>query len=134
MSGWTLEFEVDLDTIRDVSRNASHGGSHHPKAAAVATLVEQVQWHAKQLGAPQADGPVDVRVVQRSRTGHHRDSDNVSGPAKAIIDGLVKAGVLVDDCTCHVKDVTLRQHNGQGDVKAGVHVFVVTVTPWKGDG
>lgn len=128
MGEWTLKLTVDADTVSKVARNA-RSGSYHTRSSGVATIIGQVQKTVMAVRPPKADGLVDIRVDQYSRTAHHRDSDNVSGPAKAIIDGLEKAGVIGGDCPCHVLDVTLRQHNGQGDVPEGVHEFVVTVTP-----
>lgn len=119
--------EIDAQTVTDAGRNGAKGDYHRANRAAQ-TIREQVCWTVKGLAAPQYDRLVDVRVEQHSRTAHHRDSDNVSGPAKAIIDGMVDAGVLAEDCPCHVRDVTLRQVNGCPDVGEGVHEFAVTIT------
>ena len=66
--------------------------------------VESHSCHAafSENGVTQVDTPINIRVISYRKLRH--DPDGVS--AKAVIDGLVHAGVLPDDTSEQVKKVT----------------------------
>ena len=59
--------------------------------------------------APQVDSPVRIRVISYRKLKH--DPDGIS--AKAVIDGLVQAGILADDSTEQVKEVTFESRKSK---------------------
>ena len=53
--------------------------------------------------------PVNIRVISYRRLNH--DPDGIS--AKAVIDGLVRTGILTDDSTKQVKEVTFESRKSK---------------------
>lgn len=51
---------------------------------------------------PRFDSPVNIRVISYRKRNH--DPDGVS--VKAVLDGIVRAGILADDSTKQVKKIT----------------------------
>lgn len=98
-----------------------------PKAL-VLSSNDRLHWAAKMkrtktiraLAATTARGrgcvtaPVEITcTVQYARAGRH-DAHNLQPTAKALIDGLVDAGVIADDDDQHVAAVTFRAATGKG--------------------
>lgn len=95
--------------MRFLGRNESEklSRSHWSKANEVKhDETEAAMLYAKKAGIKPYDGPVDVLVVfdeqvrffKNGKRKKSRDADNVQSAVKPIIDGLVKAGVITDDC------------------------------------
>lgn len=57
------------------------------------------------------DSPVSIRVISYRKREH--DPDGIS--AKAVIDGLVHAGILADDTTKQVKEVTFESRKSKDE-------------------
>lgn len=62
-------------------------------------------------GFAQVDSPVRIRVISYRKLRH--DTDGVS--AKAVIDGLVHAGVLADDTSEQVKEITFESRKSKDE-------------------
>lgn len=73
-----------------------------PADAAVEQPAGHAPFPAKEM--PRFDSP--VRIVVTSYRSHNHDPDGVS--VKALLDGLVQAGILRDDSTKQVESVTLQ--------------------------
>lgn len=54
-------------------------------------------------------GRAYITITVQHTTGHHRDALNWAATGKAIVDGLVDAGVLEDDCDCYVVGPDMRR-------------------------
>lgn len=69
--------------------------------------------YARAAGIGPWQGPVDVVVIfaekveltKRGKPKKPRDADNIQGAEKAIVDGIVKAGIVPDDGPAHVRRV-----------------------------
>ena len=85
--------------------------NENPNRTAVpAPYLEPHPGHAP-LGAqetPRLDTRLSIRVISYRKRRH--DPDGIS--AKAAIDGLVRAGVLPNDSTDHIKSVTFESIQG----------------------
>jgi hypothetical protein len=77
---------------------------------------------------PAVDGPVRIVCTFHKTRGGRWDAGNLYPTAKAIVDGLVDAGVLVDDDNTRVIGPDMRA----GD-KRDKACVVVTITPTGGD-
>jgi len=62
-------------------------------------------------GTPSFDTPVAIRVISYRRLNH--DPDGVS--VKAVLDGLVHAGVLADDSSKQVTQVTFESRKSKDE-------------------
>lgn len=79
---------------------------HHKRAARVAEWRQAAGWLSR-AQVPRHLDRVHVRIRfhpprATSRSGDRRDSDNLVPTLKAVIDGLVDAGVIPDDTPDHV--------------------------------
>lgn len=88
-----ITLRLDLGTDELPTANVTRKEHHFAQARKAKILREQVHIMARRKGAV----PVPARLTAHISWGDniHRDVDNVS--LKAIIDGLVDAGVLPDD-------------------------------------
>ena len=101
--------------------NLNDGGHWAPRAARVKAWREATYWHAKAariLEQPPSHVQVTLPVVSNRR----RDPNNWSPTVKAIVDGLVDAGVFVDDNSQWVTDQL-------PILDPGTKVVTVTITP-----
>ena len=65
--------------------------------------VQDLTWvMAKKAKLPPMNVPVEVTITWYPRDRRTRDSDSLGPTMKAVLDGLVAAGVLVDDSDRHV--------------------------------
>ena len=78
------------------------------KSTVSASDLEQDIIHAalSAHGFKTLDTPVNIRVISYRRLNH--DPDGVS--AKAVIDGIVQAGILADDSAKQVQSITFESH------------------------
>lgn len=131
-----LTFDVPVDTavVAKVARNA-RSGSFHQRSSGTRTIRGDAAVLANARGPVSGPlpTPVDIHVEQRTCDRRRRDPDNVSGPAKAIVDGLVDAGRIPDDSWRHVAHVTYSVAPGCDDVDKGSHVYRVWVTTVDGE-
>lgn len=66
--------------------------------------------------------PVHITVLVRFPTNHRRDVGNYYPTAKAIVDGLVDAGVLPDDNDDHLTGPDLRRERPNGPLRVTVTI------------
>lgn len=98
-----LEF---VNPVPPVSINALKGKQHYAWTAAMAPWKEATWAHLRnhliRSGDPRGL-PVEVQVVLRFRSATRRDPHNYTGTVvKAIVDGIVKAGLVPDDTAQYV--------------------------------
>lgn len=67
-----------------------------------------------------------ITVTIRFATNHRRDVGNYYPTAKAIVDGLVDAGVLPDDDDRHLVGPDLRREYPNGTPRVTVHIKEIT--------
>lgn len=98
---------VPLRTLNVRSGHWSERSSHAKQ------LRSRAAWHAKAVW-PGRD-PIEKAIIEVTLfvpTRHRRDPDGLGPTAKPVIDGLVDAGVLVDDSFHVVDEVRFRiRHN-----------------------
>lgn len=63
-----------------------------------------------------------ITVAIRFPTNHRRDVGNYYPTAKAIVDGLVDAGVLADDSDTHITGPDMRRDLPNGPARVTVHI------------
>lgn len=90
----------------------SQNDRDHYKAKAAKTAQLRAIATAKGLGAKTVTTPCTLDVLVGWPTRRRRDRINVSPTVKALVDGLVSAGVLVDDSDDHIVAETYRSHHG----------------------
>jgi hypothetical protein len=92
-------------------------------------------WKRAALEAAQAQGlgpiPTPVHITATVHRNHSRagrwDPANWADTAKAVVDGIVLAGVLVDDSLDHVTGPDMRPGDGWAD--AGLTLTITTLEP-----
>lgn len=97
--------------------NANQGGHWTKRAYLVKTWRHASAWACRQRRIKPFTGQVDVLVIvhKASRSGGRWDPANIGDPTgKALIDGLVDAGVLVDDDHKHLR----RKSSERGEQKS----------------
>lgn len=67
---------------------------------------------------PRFDSPVAIHVISYRKRKH--DPDGIS--AKAVLDGIVRAGVLIDDSWEQVKSITFESRKTQGEEKTLIEI------------
>lgn len=124
---WTLDVPIGHpQQLMTANQRRGHWGGRHK-----ATKT----W--RQLAGVQAHNAVVRGDIPRNLTGVHlvmtfawpdqrrRDVANLAPTAKALVDGLVDAKVLVDDSDRHITGPDLRR-------AVGPHAITVTITRWEG--
>lgn len=106
-----------------ISANRFYSTPHWSKRAALADEVHTQVWGAvlEKLGCPIDPFPGPVVVTMTAWAVRPLDPDNF---AKAILDGLVYAGVLQDDGWQHVAELRLRSRKAGRMHKPGVLVSI----------
>lgn len=91
----------------------SANNENNNRVALPATNLEQDIIHAalSAHGFETLATPVNIRVISYRRLNH--DPDGIS--AKAVIDGIVRAGILADDSTKQVKEVTFESRKSKDE-------------------
>lgn len=112
----TLELAPPCDFI-----NANGRLHHHAKAKL--TKAWRQAAHAAALGRTFAGQRAGITVAIRFPTNHRRDVGNYYPTAKAILDGLVDAGLLEDDDDTRVIGPDMRRIRPNGSP-----LVVVTIT------
>jgi len=83
----------------------------HDRAAIPSTDLEQNLGYVS-LGektTPRFTAPVTIRVISYRKSNH--DPDGIS--VKAVLDGIVRAGILTDDSSKYVKQVTMESRKAK---------------------
>jgi Holliday junction resolvase RusA-like endonuclease len=82
------------------------GGNALHRMGHWAVRKSREEWKAKTVAVVTMDGdPIQhahVGITWRCKTNRRRDFDNLVSGIKPLLDGLVEAGVLVDDSTEHI--------------------------------
>lgn len=99
---WTLSLEWDVPSMNDLMR---HGGKHWWYKRMATALRTLVLAERLRLRIPTAIAKRRIRVT-RYYGGRckERDHANLVGGCKALVDSLVKEGLLVDDAPAWVDD------------------------------
>lgn len=82
--------------------------------------TEQIAWIAK--GYPRISKKVDLVVTWYCKD-RKRDPDNIDGGIKFILDGLVTAGVLVNDGWKNIGDITHRHRVDRDNPRVEVELI-----------
>lgn len=91
------------------------------KARMTAAWRQAAAWQAKAAGLPSyGDRRVRITCIVHKATNRKYDVGNLSGTAKACIDGLRDAGVLDDDDNAHVIGPDMRA----GDKALQTHIVI----------
>lgn len=77
---------------------------------------------ARAAGVPHLEAARVVAVVHKTRRGRW-DPSNLAPTAKAIIDGLVDAGVLDDDSTAYVEGPDMRAGTLAAEPHVAIHLY-----------
>lgn len=89
---------------------------HHHRAAAMVKPWRTLGWAlAKEQHLQPLQPPVEVWARFRFPTNHRRDTGNLYPTVKALIDGIVSAGVLEDDCDGLLRGPWLVREYPNGD-------------------
>lgn len=67
---------------------------------------------------PRFDSPVTIHVISYRKRKH--DPDGIS--AKAVLDGIVRAGILADDSWEQVKSITFESRKAQDEEKTFIKI------------
>ena len=67
---------------------------------------------------PRFDSPVHIHVISYRKRKH--DTDGVS--AKAVLDGIVRAGILADDSSEQVKSITFESRQAKSEEKTLIEI------------
>lgn len=90
---------------------------HMTRAQRTKAWRQAGQLVAKSTPGPELSTPVTIDCVVHRKTNRRQDAANIYPTLKAVVDGIVDAGVLPDDCDEIVSEVRLRRG-----------------TPWKRNG
>ncbi len=104
MDTYTIDFPTGMPLLNQNDRH------HWAKKNA---LVQEIKTISTVLARTQGIPPMDrveITSTYHPRDRRRRDCDNLSPTVKAIIDGLVAAGILPDDDHHHVTAITYRIH------------------------
>ena len=123
----TLTFTIP-PSLWLTSNRAPHNRGHRARQVAdlqaIAVLIALAQ------GAVPVVGPVAACWTVRYPKGVRRDkgeSSNSQPTTKALLDGIVRAGILEDDGPLHVTSETFRR--GPNLTVASLHEITLTLTP-----
>lgn len=119
-----LTFEIPRATV------LSSNDRHHWAAKAKRTKTIRALARVAALNhGTAADPPVNITAtVQYARAGRH-DAHNLQPTVKALIDGLVDGGLLVDDSDEYVHAVTFKACVGRGRTgHTTIHINLEEVT------
>ena len=122
----TLTFTIP-PSLWLTSNRAPHNRGH--RARQVADLQAIAALIARTQGATPIVGPVAAEWEVRYPKGVRRDKGdpvNASVTTKALMDGIVRAGVLEDDGPLHVTSETFRR--GPNLTVASLHEITLTLT------
>ena len=137
-----LRFEDDLELYRTIAINISDVGwqdvrmSMNDRYATIKIGRKEIQpekikrtkfWRARGHRAASNIPPVEwgrVTVFYRFPTNHRREVANLQPTSKAIVDGLIDAGVFPDDNDNHVVGPDNRRESVNGPHQVIVRIYV----------
>lgn len=103
--------------------NANDRLHHHAKAKLTKAWRDQARRQSGMQYAPRDfHEQAHITVTIRFPTNHRRDVGNYYPTAKAIVDGLVDAGVLPDDNDDHITGPDLRRERPNGPLRVTVTI------------
>ena len=94
---------------------------HRQWAADKKRWMEMVMWCCK--GKDQIKGEVTIEILYIFPTKHRHDIDNYA--PKFILDGIVKAGIIEDDCYDIVKNISISMQHEKGKSES-----VIIISPY----
>lgn len=104
--------------------NVTRQEHHYAQAAKAKDIRRRAKIAA--MGLEPMMGPAQITATISWADERHRDVDNVS--LKAAIDGLKDAGLIADDCTCHLLRVAREvgpKHNDAGRIHVELRLETV---------
>ena len=98
--------------VKMTSKTSLLSEGHHRAAVPIADL-EPDAGHAAlpTQEAPRFDSPVHIRVISYRKLNH--DPDGVS--VKAVLDGIVRAGILADDSAKQIAEITFESRKSKDE-------------------
>lgn len=123
---WILDFAYATTPI---SPNGSRG-SHHAHAKKVSAVRTVAAREARQAGIP-ALGMARAELTWYVLRNARRDPVNLALTLKAMVDGLVDAGVTVDD-TPDLMDTPMPRIVKVDPIRNGTAWMELRITPWEG--
>jgi Holliday junction resolvase RusA-like endonuclease len=97
-------------------------GKYQPYAQMKETYTDMVAWLAKKL--PQKYGPIRL-VITWYEPDRKRDPDNIAAAEKFILDGLVKAGTILNDTQKYIKSIHHEFENSKDNARIEVELTTV---------
>ena len=100
--------KIEIKDFKCPSMNASYAGRHWTKRKKQTDEIHELVYYAcyEQKTKPVKKYPVTLSFDVYYKDKRRRDIDNLS--VKEIIDGLVRAGIIKDDCDKYVKEIRKR--------------------------
>lgn len=120
-----MSIRLWLPGERPVSWNQFYSGKHWRARADEASRVHKLVYYSmlEKLGCEIEPFPVPVHITVTAHfKGRLLDPDNIC--AKPLIDGLVEAGLLVDDSPQYVDGVTTHSRKAGNGRAPGVEIIV----------
>lgn len=108
---------------------SSNGRYHHmEKARRTRRLRERAHWQARAARLPHLPrARVDAYIHGRTRG--RMDPANAQPTTKALVDGLVDAGLLPDDDSRHLDGPYEHRGSARPDMRPGWHRVTLIITP-----
>jgi Holliday junction resolvase RusA-like endonuclease len=100
--------------------NANQRLHHHAKAKLTKAWRDAARLGYRGIGGPHNKAHITCAI--RFPTNHRRDVGNYYPTAKAILDGLVDAGVLPDDNDDHVTGPDMRRTRPNGPLQVTITI------------
>lgn len=110
----------------DILMTSNQRLHHHERAKRTRQL--RSTFHALAADLAPLASPVTVTFQLTFRRNHRRDSPNWWPSAKAAIDGIVSAGVLVDDSDKHITATTIPAHDVNPELPEQHACLTITIT------
>lgn len=116
-------FELELLDTKPISINKYQKQHWSKQAEEKEDLEHSVFYIAKQNRIESvSEYPITVKFIFVLCKKTRRDLDNMAVSCKYILDGLRKAGVILDDDINHINELNLKAHYGSQD-KIIVQIF-----------
>jgi Holliday junction resolvase RusA-like endonuclease len=109
--------------------NANQRLHHHAKAKLTKAWREAAWLNAKYAEDYRQYDRAHVVIGYRFPTNHRRDVQNLQPTSKAICDGLVDAGLLIDDDDLHLIGPDNRRHIPNGSPLVTITIRAIEETP-----
>jgi crossover junction endodeoxyribonuclease RusA len=124
----TSHYEIDLPLWKGKPPLTMNQRLHwRQRAERTRKLRSAAAWAAKALQIGQHEH-ISVQLHYATGDNRRRDSDNLVPTMKPAVDGLVDAGLVVDDDPKHVTTIMPTIHTGPGKRRLWITVDLHTVT------